>query len=73
MVKRDTITPCKDCTERDLGCHGTCERYSEWKVKHQEVKDTIYQQKESVVSADRFLVDRRDRFRAFKYDKRRRR
>lgn len=24
-------TPCKNCTERKLGCHGTCESYTEWK------------------------------------------
>ena len=23
--------PCKNCTERKLGCHGTCERYKAWK------------------------------------------
>lgn len=22
--------PCKDCTERHIGCHGECERYQEY-------------------------------------------
>lgn len=25
--------PCKDCNDRQLGCHGTCERYKKWKER----------------------------------------
>ena len=28
-----SITCCKDCTERVLGCHSTCERYLEQKAQ----------------------------------------
>ena len=24
------IAPCKNCDERAVGCHGKCERYTEW-------------------------------------------
>lgn len=23
--------PCKDCKERSAACHGTCEKFTEWK------------------------------------------
>lgn len=23
--------PCKECTERELACHGKCERYQAWR------------------------------------------
>lgn len=27
--------PCKDCLNRFLGCHATCDIYKEWKVRHE--------------------------------------
>lgn len=26
-----TKAPCKDCAERELGCHSRCERYQAWR------------------------------------------
>ena len=26
--------PCKDCAERHVGCHGTCESYKDWKAEN---------------------------------------
>lgn len=31
--------PCKDCTERTVGCHSKCEKYIEWKNKDSQVKE----------------------------------
>lgn len=25
--------PCIDCPDREIGCHGKCERYAEWSRK----------------------------------------
>lgn len=25
------IAPCKGCSEREIGCHGSCEKYSEYR------------------------------------------
>ena len=30
--------PCKDCTEREIGCHGTCEKYAKAKEKRDDGK-----------------------------------
>lgn len=27
MIRKDTF-PCKDCTDRAVGCHGSCEKYT---------------------------------------------
>lgn len=24
------VAPCKDCQDRTMECHGTCEKYKEW-------------------------------------------
>ena len=29
--------PCKDCTDRHTACHGSCDRYKEWKLRLDEV------------------------------------
>lgn len=29
--------PCKGCTERRPGCHGSCEKYRQWKAE----RDTV--------------------------------
>lgn len=26
-------SPCKDCPDREIGCHGKCERYQEYATK----------------------------------------
>ena len=28
------IAPCKDCTERHTGCHGSCDKYKEWSERY---------------------------------------
>lgn len=42
---------CKDCEERHVGCHGTCERYLEAKSRHDEFVRAVNQnkKKESVL------------------------
>lgn len=38
--------PCKDCADREVGCHSTCQSYKEWKesyldFKREEAKERI--------------------------------
>ena len=30
--------PCQKCESRVVGCHATCNRYSEWKLLYQKAK-----------------------------------
>lgn len=30
-MKYGALNPCKDCTQRRVGCHGACERYEEYR------------------------------------------
>ena len=37
--------PCQNCLDREIGCHGTCEKYKDWageneKVKHRRILDS---------------------------------
>lgn len=33
--------PCRDCEEREIGCHGKCEEYRRYKIKH--YAESIYE------------------------------
>ena len=35
-----TPAPCKDCQEREVGCHSSCQRFLGWQEKHVEEKLT---------------------------------
>lgn len=37
--------PCKDCENRELGCHGKCEEYIEWKNELAELNKKIAKEK----------------------------
>lgn len=32
-------SPCKDCAEREVGCHGRCERYKTWRAEMDERRE----------------------------------
>ena len=36
-----TQNPCRYCTDRDPYCHGTCQKYKDWKVLHEAEKAAI--------------------------------
>lgn len=36
---------CKDCTDRKLGCHATCEKYKEYKEKSETINKIIRNEK----------------------------
>lgn len=31
MTKTPSVCPCKDCTDRYVGCHSNCSKYKDWK------------------------------------------
>lgn len=39
------VNPCKGCKERSADCHGSCERYAEWRQDHIERKREINKEK----------------------------
>lgn len=67
ILYRRTTPPCKDCTDRQVGCHGKCEKYIKWK------KENIKSQIEytNALKGERAAEDVRIRG-AEKYKKRRR-
>ena len=35
-------SPCKDCSDREIGCHGKCNIYKQWKIDLNKLRDNIY-------------------------------
>ena len=36
---------CKGCTKREVGCHGSCESYLEWRSKYDKEKAIVAEKK----------------------------
>lgn len=41
FIENNTPSPCKECTERSIGCHGKCEKYKKYRVIYQDEKQKI--------------------------------
>lgn len=59
--------PCYGCEDRQVGCHGVCERYSAWKTEHDAEKDERYRRERPEIMTTTYKVDT-----AIKNNKRRR-
>lgn len=44
-----TKPPCKNCIERHIGCHSTCDRYIEWQDIHNSEK-VAYNNSQSITN-----------------------
>lgn len=38
-------TPCKNCSERKIGCHARCKLYLAWKTDHDKIRVKLQQEK----------------------------
>lgn len=45
LFYRKPDSPCKGCTDRFLGCHGTCEDYAAWSKEEKEIGDKIKEER----------------------------
>ena len=45
MSIRGVYAPCKDCPDRHIKCHASCERYVEYKKKNNEQREKDYKER----------------------------
>lgn len=38
--------PCAECPDREIGCHGKCEKYKAWREKLNEIRAEDYKRRE---------------------------
>lgn len=46
------MSPCKDCTNRHINCHASCDDYSEYKIKTAELNEKIRQVKRAELNVE---------------------
>ena len=51
------VAPCKDCQEREPGCHDRCEKYQEFQKKNAAERDRRYRENE----VDRYIGEKYDK------------
>lgn len=51
------LPPCKDCPDREVGCHDKCERYKKWKRYTDERREIINKNREEEVSKTRDRIE----------------
>ena len=56
MVK----APCKNCAERDLGCHSTCGPYIQYKEIYQRGVEAMKRERDAVNNYVSFQIERRE-------------
>lgn len=49
---------CWHCTERRVGCHGSCERYAAWLKAERERKDAERAAKAEKSAMDEYVIER---------------
>lgn len=64
--------PCKDCEDREVGCHGRCEMYQAYRSELDQVKQVIRTQKETEAVTDGYVVEMRRKLRRLYATKKRR-
>lgn len=50
--------PCKDCPNREVGCHSTCDKYIVFRKERDELNKIINKKKEEEYAIDRTRYDR---------------
>ena len=53
--------PCKDCSDRAVGCHGRCERYQEWKRDRDAILDAMNAEKAKTQLAVNYVQKNKQR------------
>jgi hypothetical protein len=51
MNALDASAPCKGCTDRQLACHASCDKYKHWKADRDTLTDVIRRDKQAYYAA----------------------
>ena len=51
------FSPCKDCPDRKVGCHGSCEKYARAKAAYAEKAEEVFKVKRTYDDFDDYKID----------------
>ena len=49
-VEQWAISPCQNCKNRKLGCHGECKKYADFKAQAEKNKDAYHKANHDILS-----------------------
>ena len=50
--------PCKNCADRFVGCHATCEKYKQYTIENERLKQEIFMVKSNINAMDELAIKR---------------
>ena len=50
--------PCKNCADRFVGCHATCEKYKQYTIENERLKQEIFMVKSNINAIDELAIKR---------------
>lgn len=53
------VCPCRDCTDRQCGCHSHCEKYKGWRKEYDERKKKIDESKHNESEYLNYVTERK--------------
>ena len=56
-------SPCKDCRDRELHCHGKCEKYIEYKVAASDERKAIDRKRQKYTDVSNYIKERKEKAR----------
>lgn len=60
-MSRAPTSPCKDCPDREVGCHGGCEKYKEYRAALEAHKEQRAGARAGAIDANGYDIERRAR------------
>lgn len=51
-IRPDRQCPCNGCGEREIGCHGECEKYRTWKAGEDEINHKRWESNQLYAMSD---------------------
>ena len=49
--------PCKDCSDRFVSCHSSCDKYRSWKQDLDSIREKVLKEKMTNMMAEEFRQD----------------
>ena len=60
-MRKKTIYPCRDCYDRQPGCHSSCERYIAHRAAARAESDAVRTERDVAIMTDRYEKEKSGR------------
>lgn len=54
-MAKNSNAPCKNCSDRTIGCHGICKDYAEWCAEQKRIKEHLKETMPPIINRHNFV------------------